>query len=73
MYKIVIWLFTLIFGLFWTFNPEYALELEARNKNQIRKLDPEFRKIIKITMRFFGVILLLVSIYLAYLIIREFL
>jgi Na+-driven multidrug efflux pump len=73
MYKIIIWLFTLIFGLVWTFNPEYALEFEARNKNQIRKLDPEFRKIIKITMRFFGVILLLVSIYLAYLIIREFL
>ena len=73
MYKIIIWLFALIVGLFWTFNPEYALKLEARNKNQIRKLDPEFRKIIKITMRFFGVVFLLISIYLTYLIIKEFL
>jgi hypothetical protein len=70
MYKIVIWLGVLVFGLFWTFDPEHALEAAERYKNQIHKLDPDFRKMLKIMMRFFGILFLLASVYLTYLIIK---
>jgi Na+-driven multidrug efflux pump len=70
MYDVIFLLIVLVFGLFWTFAPEHALEIGARNNNQLRKLDHNSKETIKIIMRFFGIVILMCFVYLIYLYIK---